>query len=330
MTPEKKNDLVLLWLIIGVSVIGTIYFVWSAVSENTRSVQENPYKYNIDFFKEIDPALLIYAEVNTIPLRFHTVSGIAVDAKDNLYVTGDESVSIFTSEGNVQSTFPTDQTALCLDVDVNGDLYLGMKNHIEIFNSNGIKKAQWEDLGVKAYITSIAITDEYVFAADAGNRIVLKYDKNGKFIQKIGEKDESRDIPGFIVPSPYFDVSVDPDGFLWIVNPGRHTLENYTPEGDLRSSWGEFSMTIEGFCGCCNPTHITIMDSGNFVTSEKGIARIKVFNRLGNLEAVVAGPDRFNEETAGLDLASDSNGRIYILDPMRKAVRIFEKNDPGV
>lgn len=330
MTPKGKNDNLLLWLIIGVSVIGTIYFVYRAVSENTRSVQENPFEYNIDYFKHIDPELLNYTEIRQIPLGFQHVSGIAVDFEDNIYVTGDEKVLILNNDGQLQSTISTGQTPLCLDVDKNGDLYLGMKNHIKVYNRDGIKKAQWEDMGVRAYLTSIRITDEYIFAADAGNRIVRKYDKSGNYLLKIGEKDESKDIPGFIVPSPFFDVGIDPDGFLWIVNPGRHSLENYTLDGDIRSSWGVFSMTVDGFCSCCNPTHITILDDGKFITSEKGIARIKVYNRLGNLESVVAGPDQFSVGTVGLDLATDSKGRIYVLDPTKKAVRIFEKNNPGV
>ena len=143
------------------------------------------------------------------------------------------------------------------------------------------------------------------------------------------EKDETRDIPGFIIPSPFFDVGIDPDGFLWAANTGRHSLENYTLDGDFRSSWGEFTIDIEGFCGCCNPTHFVLLDDGRFITSEKGIPRIKEYNRLGNLESVVAGPDQFIEGTVGLDLARDSGGKIYVLDPMKKEVRIFKKN-PGV
>jgi hypothetical protein len=86
-------------------------------------------------------------------------------------------------------------------------------------------------------------------------------------------------------------------------------------------------MEIEGFCGCCNPSHFVILDDGSFVTSEKGIVRVKVYNRLGNVVSVVAGPDQFAEGTVGLDLAKDSSQRIYVLDPPKKAVRIFAKNN---
>lgn len=325
-TIKGKSDRLLLWVIIGISVIGNIYFGYRVISSDSKSTQGNPLEYNIESFKKIDPKLLHYSEVIQIPLCFQNVSGIAVDFKDNIYVTGDETVLIMNNEGKLQSSISTGETALCIDVDKNGDLYLGMVDHIEVYDRGGAKKTQWESLGDKALITSIAVSNDFVFAADAGSHIVRKYDRSGNELMKIGGKDESRDIPGCVVPGHFFDVDIDPDGFLWIVNPGRHSLENYTFNGDLRSSWGVYSVEIEGFCGCCNPSHITILDDGKFVTSEKGIARIKVYDRLGNLESVVAGPDRFIEGTEGLDLAKDSNGKIFVLDPMKKSVRIFKKN----
>ena len=329
-TPKRKNDRLLLRVIIGISVIGNIYFGYRAISENTKITQENPYEYSIEYFKKVDAGLLQYSEINQIPLCFQQVSGIAVGFDNTMYVTGDASVLIMDNDGQAQTTISTGETAFCLAVDLNGDLYLGMDDHIELYDRDGAKKAHWESLGDTALLTSITVSDDNVFVADAGNRFVWKYDKSGNVLLKIGEKNESKDIPGCVVPSRFFDVSIDPDGFLWVVNPGRHSIENYTPDGDLRTSWGVYSMGIEGFCGCCNPSHITILDDGKFITSEKGIPRIKVYNRLGNLESVVAGPDQFIEGTEGLDVAKDSNGRIYVLDPMKNAVRIFEKNNPGV
>ncbi len=327
---KGKNDRLLLWAIICISVFGNIYFGYRAISENNASNSENPYEYSVEDFKEVDAGLLQYTEINQIPLCFQQVSGIAVGFDNTLYVTGDASVLIMDNDGQAQATISTGETAFCLAVDLNGDLYLGMDDHIELYDRDGAKKAHWKSLGDTALLTSIAVSHDNVFVADAGNRLVWKYDKSGNVLLKIGEKNESKDIPGCVVPSRFFDVSIDPDGFLWVVNPGRHSLENYTPDGDLRTSWGVYSIGIEGFSGCCNPSHITILDDGKFITSEKGIARIKVYNRLGNLESVVAGPDQFIEGTEGLDLAKDSNGRIYVLDPMKNAVRIFEKNNSGV
>jgi hypothetical protein len=328
--PNKKNNRMLIWVVIVVSVFGNIYFGYRAISENRRTVSENPFEYNIESYKIVDPELLHYTETNMIPICFEEVSGIALGTGDNIIVTGDESVMIMKPDGEALSTIPTGETAICIHAADNGNIYLGMTDHIEVYGPDGTQKAAWESRGENAMITSIVSSGDFVFAADAGNRIVLKYDTAGNELIRIAEKDNSKDIPGCIIPGRFFDLGIDPDGFLWVVNPGRHSIENYTFDGDLRTSWGTYSMDIEGFCGCCNPSHIVIADDGKFITSEKGIPRVKVYNRLGNLESVVAGPAQFIEGTEGLDLARSADGTIYVLDPMKKAVRIFEKMDQGV
>ena len=320
-----KNNRLLTGIIIIISVAGILYFGIRAISENSKKEVENPFEYNIENFKKSEKKLIHYTEVQQINLNLESLYAIAVGPEDKIYVSGDNSVLILNKDGSTHSSIKTAGTAYCLSVDENQDLYLGMKDHVEVYDKEGNKKAQWESLGESAIITSTAISKESVVIADAGNRIVWKLSKSGDKQAKIGEKNKAKDIPGFVIPSPYFDVALDPDGFLWVVNPGRHSLENYTKEGNIRTSWGKYSMKVEGFCGCCNPTHIAILDDGSFVTSEKGIARVKIYNRLGNFVSIVAAPDQFKEGTVGLDLAKDSSQRVYVLDPMKKAVRIFEK-----
>jgi hypothetical protein len=324
---KKKKDRLATWVIITVSVAGILYFGYQAISESSKRNQENPFEYNIENFKKSGADIIHYSEVKHIQIDLQNVYGISVGPDDNIYVSGENSVLILNRDGSIQSTLSTGGPVHTLSVDENRDLYLGMDDHVEVYDRKGAKKAHWESLGEDAIITSIALSKKNVFIADAGNHIVWKFDKSGNRLKRIGEKNEAKDIPGFVIPSPFFDVAIDPDGFLWVANTGRHSLENYTEEGDLRSSWGEFSMEIEGFCGCCNPSHFVILDDGSFVTSEKGIARVKVYNRLGNVVSVVAGPDQFTEGTVGLDLAKDSSQRIYVLDPQKKAVRIFTKNN---
>jgi hypothetical protein len=123
----------------------------------------------------------------------------------------------------------------------------------------------------------------------------LRYNRSGKFIRRIGKKDKARNIPGFVVPSPYFDLAIAPDGLLRVVNPGRHRVEAYTYDGDFELAWGETSMRIEGFCGCCNPVNFALLPDGKFVTSEKGLPRIKIYDVDGTFMEVVAGPEHFDK-----------------------------------
>ena len=86
-------------------------------------------------------------------------------------------------------------------------------------------------------------------------------------------------------------------------------------------------MSIDGFSGCCNPVHIALLPDGSFVTSEKGILRIKIHNPVGELADVVALPDQFDSDTEAVEVAVNSQGQIVVLDPQRKQIRIFQKKD---
>ncbi len=177
-----------------------------------------------------------------------------------------------------------------------------------------------------------------VFVADAGNRIIINYDKKGRLINQIGKKNVNRNIHGFVVPSPYFDIKISPDGLLIATNPGRHRVEAYNSKGDFEYAWGNPSMSIDGFCGCCNPIGLDILPDGSYATCEKGIPRVKIYGANGNFEGVVAGPEKFalnsktcmsngmeNCKSGGLDVATDSKGRVIVLDPIEKAIHIFDK-----
>ena len=96
-------------------------------------------------------------------------------------------------------------------------------------------------------------------------------------------------------------------------------------------------MAVENFCGCCNPVNLAVLADGRIVTAEKGIPRVKVHAADGRFECVVAGPKQLaptktiTEETRtqfkllAVDLAVDSGGRVLVLDPARRSVRIFNK-----
>jgi len=327
MALNRKNDRFLTGVIIAISIMGLLYFGLSAISEDSERNQENPFEYNIEIFKETGSEQVDYNEEITFPLNMSHPTGIAIGPEDDIFVAGDGQLHIFDKAGHLISKNITNGQVSSMAVDQNADVYLCIATHVEILDLTGTQKAQWQNLGGEAILTAIAVGENDVYVADAGQLIVWHFDKAGNLMGRIGEKDESKQIPGFLIPSPYFDVAIDPDGFLWAVNTGRHQFQNYTKEGDFRSSWARSSMKIDGFSGCCNPSHIAILPDGSFVTSEKGIPRVKIHNRLGDFVAVVAGSDQFDEDTVGLDLAVDSQERIIVLDPKRKQARIFQKKE---
>jgi hypothetical protein len=297
------------------------------------------FKYDVDDLAYIDPNLILYEEsADAVNTGFSATHGIAVDSKGSVYVAGDKAIRIFSRSGDQLGEIKLDGTPRCLTVTQDGTIYAGLSDHVEVYDGQGQLQASWASLGKDAILTSIAVSGDSVFAADAGHRIVIRYDTKGGIINKIGRKDNARNIPGFVVPSPYFDVAVTKDGLLRVVNPGRRRIEAYTFDGDIEFWWGEPSAAVEGFCGCCNPVNIAVLPDGGFVTCEKGLVRIKIYNSEGAFAGVVAGPDQFGAggtstictnpeecQIAGFDVAVDTDGRVYVLDTVDNIVKTFTR-----
>lgn len=324
---NKKRDQVLTTLIIVISVSGILYFGYQSIRETNRNIQDNPFAYNIEYFKQSDSALFHYEQIGELNLELDLPLGITIGMDNTLHVSGDRLILKLAHNGSILNTIECSASVRALCMDTQGNLYAAQNRHIEVYNTAGKRKTRWDISGKNPLITSIAVSTSGVYVADAGAKTVWHFNLQGELKHKIGPEKEAAGIPALVIPSPYFDVAVDPDGFIWIANTGNHALESYTPDGTFRSSWGSYSMKTEGFSGCCNPSHFAILSDGSFVTSEKGIPRVKVYNRAGILVSLVAGPERFLEGTVGLDLSVDANDRIYILDPKKKAVRIFDKKE---
>jgi len=315
---HKKILILALFLLLA----GILFMIWDMFFRKPGG-SVNPYAYDIKTLQAGDTLVAKYAEVQQIKPDLKGIHGIATDLSDRIYIAGEQGVEIYNPAGKREAAFPVQGSARCIQVDRNGLIYLGMEDHLEIFSMQGRQLKRWKNCGIDALITSVAVTPEDVYIADAGNKIVCRYDLDGNFLRRIGEKDPQKNIPGFIIPSPWFDIGMDHEGSLWIVNPGRHRFEKFNRDGELLSSWGKATMAMDGFCGCCNPSHFAFLSDGSFVTSEKGIERIKIYSPLGDFRCIVATPAAFNEGTKGLDLAVDSKDRILVLDPERNQVRIF-------
>ena len=275
----------------------------------------------------IDPQLLAYREADPIATGLAQPRGLALGPDGRLHIVGDQVIRIFDEDSASPSTVGLGSAPQALTVASDGTIYVAMLGHIEVYTPDGTHRASWQSAGERAYFTSVAVAGENVWVADAGGRVVRRYDKSGQVRGQIGKKNEARHIPGLVVPSPHLNVLVGPDGLIWVNNCGRHAVETYTVDGDLTSSWGQPSLNIEGFCGCCNPTNIALLPDEKVVTSEKGLPRVKVYWPDGTLESVVAGPEAFASRVVGLDLAVDAAGRVMVLDPAAKTVRSFERRE---
>jgi len=345
----------LIGLVVALAVLVCIVAVWQLdVTGKKGSGLGKEFTFEIDTY--IDPNLILYEEsAQPISTAFAASSAVAVGPNDCLYVAGDKAIKVFSENGSLLATMnlagkPPGAGAgkpRSLAVSDDGKVYIGMPGRVEVYDGQGNQLASWDSLGRDAVLTSIAVSKADVFVADAGNRIVLHYDTTGKLINRIGGKaapagGEDRNIPGFVIPSPHFDLAVAKDGLLRVVNPGRRRIEAYTLDGDLEFWWGESSVAVEGFCGCCNPVNFALLPDGGFVTCEKGLVRVKVYDSEGRFAGVVAGPDQLIEagqaricefpdqcQAGAFDVAVDSKGRVFVLDTIKNLVRVFSKKKAG-
>ncbi len=300
------------------------------------------FRYEVGDFQKVDPSQILFRESGKLTPGLDRVSALSAGSDEKIYVAGDNTIVVYDLDGTEVERIALTGTPDCIAVASDGDILLGMRSHIEVVDARGATKSVWENLGKRSYITSIAVDEDVVYVADAGQRVVLRFDRSGKLLGRIGEKDAAREVPGLIVPGPYFDVALDDEGALWVVNPGRLGLESYRSNGDLITSRYRPSMAVEGFCGCYNPVHIAFRKDGSLVTGEKGLARVKVYEADESFAGLVAGPDSFpNSNISALsspsdkgtpiqDLAVDARDRVLVLDPHEKVVRIFEEKEGGV
>lgn len=324
----------------GAGLIGLGGVIGVTAFRVARRKPETASEDTLENYFAVDHTLIKYREVGKISLAPNNVQAVAVGPEDRIYVASGNMIRIFDRESEQIMAFRLNDRPRCLTVTADGFVYAGMNDHIEVYDARGVQRARCGDLEPNAIITSVAVWEDNVFVADAGNRVVVRYQKkapdvDGKVTRMIGKQDSNI----FSVPSAYFDVKVSPDGLLRVANPGQHRVEAYTFDGDMEFAWGNPSIGIDGFCGCCNPVNFSILPDGKFVTCEKGIPRVKIYDEKGNFESVVAGAESFAEnsrvcvsegpqycKTGGLDVASDSQGRVIVMDPVEKAVRIFERH----
>ncbi len=275
--------------------------------------------YDLSPYAGVAPELLAYRVLVEVPVTLEKPRGIASATDGTIFVCGDRSLLALDRGGGVKNRWDLDGEPSCVASGPDGTLYIGMTDHVEVIRPGIAGTIEWPDLGSQAIVTSVAVVGSDVFVADAGNRMVLRFDSSGRLAGSVGS--------GYEVPSPSFDVAGAPDGTLWVADPGHHIVRHFTAQGTLLGSWGSSSLEIGGFGGCCNPVHLAVLPCGSIITAEKGIPRVKVYEADGTLTAIVAGPSDFASGETGLDVATRkaNGGEVLVLVPSKRLVRVYVK-----
>ncbi len=301
-----------------------------------ETVLGEEFVYDVSRFQQTDPSLLLYKETDRFPADLERPRYLACAADGTIFVAGDGGISRFSGKGENTLTISVETPVHSLLIRPDGTIVAGCEDRIRHFSSAGFAGEVWDEFERGLLPTGLAFGEGFLYVADAKNRRILRLDASGRQAGMIGERETGEAGRGFSVPSPYFCVRFAPDGLLRVNNPGAHLIEAYTPDGDFQIAWGKPSFGVEGFCGCCNPVSFDVLPGGEFVTCEKGLPRVKLYDLNGDFLGLVAGPESFPEYLkaanagvpraagAGLYVAVDSSGRILVLDVIGRAVRVYE------
>jgi sugar lactone lactonase YvrE len=259
------------------------------------------------------------------PHQFHhALRGLALDAAGRVCAVGDGVVRVFDGGGAVARQWATTLPGECVAVDPTGQVWVGEREQVEIFSSEGHLAHTWRDPGRLGLVTAIGFGGGDVFLGDATARWIHRYDGEGRFLNSIGDQHRKG---GFHIPNGVVDFAVDEAGVVHVANPGMHRVERYSPDGKLLGRFGRFDgQDPAGFPGCCNPTNLTVDGQGHVIVTEKAGPRVKVYSPEGELLTVVA-DDVFDPSAKNMDVAVDSRGRIYVADTATLTIHVFEPGD---
>ena len=202
-------------------------------------------------------------------------------SEERIFIAVNHAVLIYNKEGTLLKQFQVEQEIR--DIKVEGDrLFLLYPASIEVFTVEGEKINGWTARRINSDYCSMALSSEYVFVTDAGNKNICKYTKEGDYMAVILSPD------GFIIPSYAFDI-INIRDTIYCSNSGRHRIESYSLEGEYLTSFGKSGNEAGSFAGCCNPVFLAVTQNGYILTSEKGSPRISCFSLDGSFNSMLMG-----------------------------------------
>jgi hypothetical protein len=313
---DKKIKVLLIVVILGVAGV----VLYDSLSTRIDKRPDNPWQYEVEEFKSVDEKLLSHREVRRIEID----EPVALAWQNGkLFLLAGNSLQIITPEGRELLSKRLDQNPRSIWVMQDENIIVAYENYLVMYDGSGEELKRSPILDDESLISSVVISDDIIFASDAGRRSVWRLNNELEVMDYFRGESGYSSMHGFILPSLHFYMAVNAENELWITNPGVHSIQNYSHSGRLRRFWGEPSFANEGFSGCCNPYYIAFLSDGRFVTSEKGIIRVKIYKESGELESVVAPAELFPKGEKAPAIAVDDQDNIWLLDFDKNMLRLF-------
>lgn len=319
LKPLFKN--ILPFAVLLLVLCGGVWYLSRREASPGRRGPGASFTFDSERFLKTDPALLIATEVEPIPVPMAEPLNFRTGPDKRLYVVGDGRLVTLQSDGAAGDLALTvEGTPRCVAVGADGTVYVGVDDHVETFGAKGEPLARWPVPAAGALLSEIAVAGDFAFVTDRRHAALYRYrTTDGEILEQHS---------GFTVfSSPVLGVAATAGGTFWVANPGARELRHYSAEGQVLAQWSREGRGLDGFSGCCNPVSVAVLPDGNLLVSEKHILRVKIVRPDGSLVGLVAGPDAFDPRTPHLNVAADEEGRMLVLDPVRRQIRVFERKE---
>jgi len=215
-------------------------------------------------------------------------SGIALDAKENLYVvdTARKSIGVFAADGKQLNEF--------------ADPELSRPNGIAIDKARG-----------KIYVVDTG-------GAEAKQHNVKVYDLNGKRIGVIGGA-PGGDLGRFSYPTY---ITVDAVGNVYVSDTLNSRVQKFDPDGNFVTSFGQLGTNWGEFD---KPKGVAVDTFGNVYVADSGWSNVQIFNPKGQMLLFFGGrgpvPGMMKNPLA---IAIDKANRIYVGDYLNHRIGVYE------
>ena len=171
----KKRSLTIVILVIVVGILAVIIVDFLGNRPDQRG--ENPYALEVDQYKEVDEALISHKEIRNFSLGLLISTDMSLH-ENKLFISGNSSLVILPLDGTQASMHEILPGATCLEVD-DEHVFIGFSTYVAKYSHEGELLQQWSDLGERTVLTNLAIKEDNIYAADAGNRRIVIYNREG-------------------------------------------------------------------------------------------------------------------------------------------------------
>jgi hypothetical protein len=261
----------------------------------------------------------IYPEYWALSKSFQIDAGkltsVAVAGNGDIVAGGESFVEMFDSLFTRKWTWKADSRISAVSV-YNDTIFAITSTELYLLSASGKELTSFGPYEASSILTSVSAAGRFIALADAGNKLVYIIKKDGELAAMIGQGERK-----FIIPSPYFDVALKDNDTLLVANTGNHRIEKWTTGGVYVSGFGKPGTAPDEFNACCNPAHFAIIPQG-FVTTEKGLNRIKILDKAGNFTEFVSVNNKFSRPHP-LDVASLGGRIIYAANDVDSKIYVF-------